>query len=271
MLAIGVQNVAWEKASLSSWLDFAQENSAKWLDIVFEYYTSPPFLTAKAARQLRRQAEEKGISLSGHLPYLASAVDFNPYRQAATRKLMLESIRFASISGMAMLTVHPPYPAWPETIDYVARLQRVAQKEYATLARAAKRADVTLAIENVEPFNTADDLRAFVDAFDLQVTMDIGHWNISGKGHYKTLLKAFKGIVANMHIHDNDGRGDRHWPLGTGNIDWRAVFSTAKQHGFKGPAIIENMSRPDLVQSLEFLRRSGVMGRMRAWDSRSKK
>ena len=30
---------------------------------------------------------------------------------------------------------------------------------------------------------------------------------------------------AHVHLQDADGYADRHWPLGYGNINWRAIFA----------------------------------------------
>ncbi|HBR35346.1 MAG TPA: hypothetical protein DD734_11980 [Firmicutes bacterium] len=49
-----------------------------------------------------------------------------------------------------------------------------------------------------------------------------------------------------VHVADNDGRDNRHFGIGDGNIDWDAVFTSLKQIGFDGFYAIDLEKLPDL-------------------------
>jgi sugar phosphate isomerase/epimerase len=33
-----------------------------------------------------------------------------------------------------------------------------------------------------------------------------------------------------IHLHDNDGTGDTHWPIGRGTIDFESFYASIMQH-----------------------------------------
>jgi sugar phosphate isomerase/epimerase len=49
-----------------------------------------------------------------------------------------------------------------------------------------------------------------------------------------------------VHIADNDGRENRHLPMGEGTVDWDGVFKTLKRIGYKGFYAIDLEKLPDL-------------------------
>ena len=53
-------------------------------------------------------------------------------------------------------------------------------------------------------------------------------------------------LLKYVHVADNDGRDNRHFGIGDGNIDWDAVFTSLKQIGFDGFYAIDLEKLPDL-------------------------
>lgn len=41
------------------------------------------------------------------------------------------------------------------------------------------------------------------------------------------------------HVHDNDGSGDAHLPVGQGDIDWKAYFGAVKKYAPQATQVFE--------------------------------
>lgn len=84
----------------------------------------------------------------------------------------------------------------------------------------------------------------------LGLLLDIGHLNI---GLHTNALDVASGEeyisrlplkIIELHVHDNDGAKDNHWPLGRGNLDLDCVMSAILQTGSDGVATVE--ASPDV-------------------------
>jgi sugar phosphate isomerase/epimerase len=58
----------------------------------------------------------------------------------------------------------------------------------------------------------------------------LGHAHING-WRIESLLPALGKRLHALHIHDNDGTGDAHAPIGAGGIDWEKTLSAAAATG----------------------------------------
>lgn len=92
---------------------------------------------------------------------------------------------------------------------------------------------VILALENMPPGDdkggaigrTPDELLGVIDEVGseaVQCAFDTGHANIGGSP--LEYASALGDKIAHVHIHDNDGSGDQHLPLGKGNIDFGSLI-----------------------------------------------
>jgi len=84
----------------------------------------------------------------------------------------------------------------------------------------------------------------------LGLLLDIGHLNIglhTGElkaGSCEEYISQQPFRIIELHVHDNDGVKDEHWPLGKGNLDLGRMMSAIVQSGFDGVATVEVM--PDV-------------------------
>ncbi len=83
--------------------------------------------------------------------------------------------------------------------------------------------DTIIAVENV--FDEAPDvLYELVNVFDERVGIcfDVGHFHLFSKASLQEWLLRLGDRIVELHLHDNDGREDRHWGFGKGSAP---VFS----------------------------------------------
>ncbi len=258
--SFGVQTHPWLSKSMGDYVAVAAELGFRWLEVTFEYFTSPSFLKNRDAGKLKRAAESYGIRLTGHMPYLLSSVNFNPDVNRATRSLFLKTIDFSRRAGIEVLTLHPPYGTGIDS-DLVSEWMLKAEKrEFAAIAKHAERAGMVIAIENLN--SSMEEMEWYMENYGFEFTFDMGHWNLSGrKEHYSAFLKRFKSRLANIHIHDNKGKEDEHLPLGAGSIGWKAFFRRLKELKYAGSLIIESKTMEDAAKSILYLDRIGMRSR----------
>ena len=64
--------------------------------------------------------------------------------------------------------------------------------------------------------------------------------------------------VRHIHINDNNGREDLHWPVGSGSIDW-SVLKNAELFRNNPSMLIEVSGHERLRSSLRYLKDSGYI------------
>ena len=125
--------------------------------------------------------------------------------------------------------------------------------------------DITVCVENVaerEPELILGILQK-VDDPRLRMCLDVGHANLSGIEPIEW-LKACAPYISHYHIHNNYGApaegkrswGDRHLPLGDGNIDMKALLTLAEELTPDATSAIENYE-PE--KSVLWLRENGFI------------
>src|SRR5262249_57047811 len=71
--------------------------------------------------------------------------------------------------------------------------------------------------------------------------MDVGHCLLSGEDPAAVVASAGKRLLY-VHLDDNDGASDLHWPLLTGRLSeemLRATFASLKDQGYAGTLALE--------------------------------
>ena len=95
----------------------------------------------------------------------------------------------------------------------------------------------------------------FVKSFDtpnLRMCLDTGHAAVFGIGPGEVLRQVGKEYLACLHVHDNDGEGDRHWVPYTGVIDWADFSRALHEIGFGGALSLETNVSGKLPASVRF-------------------
>jgi len=85
----------------------------------------------------------------------------------------------------------------------------------------------------------------------LGICFDTGHTNLlagSDVSIGEEIVQAGEYLWT-LHVHDNDGERDRHWPPGEGSIDWSQVIGSLRKVGYKGVFMMEIQERenPDVL------------------------
>jgi len=169
---------------------------------------------------------------------------------------LLEPIRRASVEVLtqtfavaaevgADVVIHPGYYAWREEQGRAAERFRQSLTE---LTAAAEDRSVTFFVENMGNWEyfflrSCDDL-PLIDG--LGFALDVGHANLNG-----CLDEFLAHPAAHYHLHDNDGTGDTHSPVGDGTIDFSAVMEAVRRD--RATPIVEVDTLTGVISSISAL------------------
>lgn len=84
--------------------------------------------------------------------------------------------------------------------------------------------------------------------------LDTGHAHVNGWDLATAVQRLHKKLLA-VHVHDNDGSGDSHLPVGLGNIDWESYFAAVREYAPQALQVLEyaQIDPGVLVQHLQKL------------------
>ncbi|RLI35836.1 hypothetical protein DRO53_00160 [Candidatus Bathyarchaeota archaeon] len=198
------------------------------------------------------------LELSIHAPFQeVNPASPNPAGKMEALKIFRESLKLTALIGGKVMVVHPGWLTPPPKILFFTRkvglikARRRLRSLLAELSRQAESLNVKVGLENVHGelslFRLPREAHHFPEAF---YTFDIGHAYIEArrKGKEKgeaekwlasQLLKAFKGKLAHIHLHDNRGLNDGHAPPGEGEINFKPFIEALEKLSFQGQVIVE--------------------------------
>lgn len=202
---------------------------------------------------LKAAAEKHGIAFSQmHAPFPVW-LDGHPEETEYVLQTVEKVIAVCAYVGCPAVVVHPFVGAEPSAC------REINLQMYRRLMPAAKKYGVKICLENMftahhdhifECFCTApEDACELIDQLNAEAgeecfgfCFDVGHANITGRNLRQFIHKMGHRLTA-LHIHDNDGRGDKHllpytqatdlWGAHPAT-DWEGFLAGLREVGYEG-------------------------------------
>ncbi|NOQ47408.1 MAG: TIM barrel protein, partial [Desulfobulbaceae bacterium] len=116
----------------------------------------------------------------------------------------------------------------------------------------ADRYNVKVMFENTYETDPAVHKQLFeeLDSPNLGFCLDTGHVMAFAGSTWQLWLDALAPWLGQLHLHDNDGKGDDHIAIGKGIFNFRELFDFLGSHEFQPLITLEPHSEEDLWQSL---------------------
>ena len=156
-------------------------------------------------------------------------------------RIFSKTFAYAKKCGAEFVVVHTN-ELWSGEKEAV---QEIVIKRLDDIMLLAEKYGVKMVIENVglrTKNSVLFDCQEFVNLFHrfpkAGALLDVGHAHVNGWDLAATVCALKEHLVA-CHIHDNDGNGDAHLPVGQGNVDWYAYFEAVKQYASNAVQVME--------------------------------
>lgn len=192
-------------------------------------------------------ADEAGVTIHqihGHWRWLPH--DETEALREERAEWMRRSIRLGAKIGCKNWVIHPMMPFGPSSDDFMLdEFMRINFEFFRKLLPYAKEHDVTICFENMPmkrlPLSTTEKVLKFIREINddhFKLCLDTGHEAVLGKSVGDAVRLAGKDLRV-FHIHDNDGKDDRHYFPGMGVIDWKDFMAAVKEIEFDGVLCLE--------------------------------
>lgn len=175
-------------------------------------------------------------------------------RDTRVRALMIDRLRqaleFGAALGATHMVVHSPFlffgtPFIPHAVS-TGQASQIAQVHAVldTILPLAQQANCTLVLETIYDCHPGP-LLALVQSFAseyVRLSLDTGHTFLThqrGGPPPDQWVREGGPLLAHVHLHDNDGNNDRHWPPGKGAINWYALFDALSEREHPPRLILE--------------------------------
>jgi len=224
----------------------------------------PDALSPDAAADLSRKA---GVELSVHLPDDLDLASFQRDFRAGHAAFAAAAVEWAHRASARRVTMHlspGTYFTLPEGKVWLYRKHRDLwlenlEESVGRIAELPAATGCKLLIENTGRFHedfAAEGTERLLARFAplVGLTWDVGHDVATGRRD-AAFLTRHAGRVAEMHLHDWDGRS-AHLPLFTGQADIEGSLAFARELGI--PVVIETKTAEAVEASVRALRERGL-------------
>ncbi len=214
-----------------------------------------PWRDPGARRSFRAALEAHGLrARSTHLPFYPSVPELMEHgsrwsliaEDAEERAIALagarEGLRASAELGAESAVLHL---GWPGD-DWEPPAPSRARQALRDLLPLARELGIRLLLENILSLGTRSArLVALLEELDPEgeagLCLDLGHAHIEGREGEGVLgeSKAALPRLQHLHVHDNDGRKDRHHAPGTGELPYDAILAWLHEVGYQGTAALE--------------------------------
>lgn len=207
-------------------------------------------ISQDTVKQLRKFEDCK---FSVHTPFLCDDLGHPDSEIRKTQvERVIKTVDLTHQIGGSLLNVHAGYATYDHyfaSVDIFNRY-RIPREKYLgwvanSLTEIQKHAGgkgVLVSVENLGPDHlgrSPQEIKHILSKLNHKIgfTLDVGHANLTGNlwGYLRDLGKQ----ISHVHLHDNDGKEDRHWRLGKGNLDLDKLLECLHQIRYKGNLVLE--------------------------------
>ena len=196
-------------------------------------------------RSIAQALADHGMGIVCHLPTFVSTADLTESIRRASVTEMKQSLSVAADLGAQKVVLHPPMISGMGT--YVSeRVRGYALEFIGDMVEISDALGVTICLENMMPRNGFGVEPTELDMLfwrfpSLQFTLDTGHANLGEGGRTRLvgLVERLGERLGHVHLSDNRGLYDDHFPLGSGTIDFQHLARSMKDIGYDGTVTFE--------------------------------
>ncbi len=182
----------------------------------------------RALLDVRHYAENAGIEIyQAHGPWRWPPQDFSAEDRAERFEKMSRAILGCEILNCPNFIIHPimPFGDWQDPEP--EKLWDMNLEFFSRLCEVAKTHGRVICFENMPmtalSLSTPEQILRFIKEINspyMRMCLDTGHCSVFGLSPADAVRLIGKEYLRALHVHDNDGKADRHMLPGEGVIDW---------------------------------------------------
>ena len=266
---IGVSTGFFNFADLDDFIQGVKEFDVDYI----EFKADPPCffplnLDDKKIELIKNKLSSCGIKPIVHSTiYDVNLASLNPTIREASVKTTLDCLQLAKRLGAEILVIHGGNLPSNYSLKFMEEAKSNLILSLEELIQVAEKEEITIGLENhAKGFNigmikNVEEHLFFLKKINsrfLKAVFDIGHANLYGVS-IEDYARKIKDFLVEIHLHNNEGKKDNHWPLDQGNIDVEGFLELIDELDISVPLILEMISLKDYEKSLSFLRKKDLI------------
>lgn len=176
-------------------------------------------------------------------------------------KRYLQSLEIAKAINAKTVVFHTGCEATIKHKGFQEAYSKDSIKFWKNYITAFENSKITAVQENVSE-NTYEPILKVVNAINspfLKASLDVGHVNIHSDKPLSNWLHGYGDKLHHIHLHNNYKDDDSHLSLLKGTIDFDEFFKTIDKLNINPLLVLEIFTEKDLYESVDYLRKKGVL------------
>lgn len=201
------------------------------------------------------------VALHGPFMDMASG-SLDPLINRVVRERARHALHIAAELGARTIVFHANFIAAMRNLDYRSGWTQRQIEFWGPLVEQAQYDGQVIALENMweyDPDIIGDVVRG-MDRPGLQACLDVGHAYLFSDMGLGAWFDRLRGMIAHIHINNNDGIVDEHRALDDGVLDYQTILPRLQDLPSRPTLALEMEDLGDLTRSLAYLRASDVYG-----------
>jgi len=213
-------------------------------------------------QEVAERLENAGVTVTFHAPFMdlrPGAID--PRIREVSRDRLLQVFELVPLFRPLRVVCHPSFDPryYLSTEGQWLENSLALWQSFAALAEELK---TMIVLENVYE-ETPRQISARLRGLNSRTggfCFDTGHYNVFSGCPLEVWLKELGGYLAEVHLHDNDGRRDLHLPVGEGTFPFEPLFCFLRECIQKPILTLEAHSESHFLKTVETLQKNRLFG-----------
>lgn len=207
----------------------------------------------------QEQAKRFGIKkINMHGPFFdLSLSSMEESINRLTRKRYEQAVRISEILGIRQIVFHTQYNPQLRFTTYKNRWLEASYHYFDNLLKNTQNTGITFLIENMfeDDFLLMKELLNAVNSPRFGMCLDVGHVQVYGDNPALVWIRELNKHIRYIHMSDNNGLCDDHMALGSGIVDFPAIFGAFAEYGINPDLCIEMNNEQNHRDSIAYLDR----------------
>lgn len=205
----------------------------------------------------KEQTERFGIrKVNMHGPFFdLSLSSMEESINRLTRKRYEQAVEISEHLAVRQIVFHTQYNPQLRFTIYKNRWLDTSYQYFENLLKTTEKSELTFLIENMfeDDFLLIKDLLKALNSPRFGMCLDVGHVQVYGDESILVWIRELKDFIKYVHLSDNNGLCDDHLALGSGIIDFPAIFGAFEEYNINPDLCIEMNNEQNHRISIAYL------------------